>query len=459
MTADPVRLAWAALAVGLWLLSIAAVVALRLRARRRAAQRAAGLSPPEGVETVLVAFASQTGLAEELAWLTARSLSDAGTPARVASLGDLDADKLRAAGRVLVVASTTGEGDAPDSLSRFVRQTLASPADLAGVRYGLLALGDHSYAQFCGFGRTLDGWLRRSGAEPLFDPVEVDNGDTGAIRHWQHQLGLAFGHAVQADWTPPAFERWRLVERRHLNPGSPGGEAWLLAFEPEAPGATWQAGDIAEIGPPPRDGEAAPAAREYSVASLPDSGRAEIIVRVMTRPDGSPGLASGWLTGGLAVDDAVDLRIRANRTFHSPAVATPLILIGNGTGMAGLRAHLHARRGLGDSIGGAWLMFGERTAEHDTWLEPELAGLTAEGVVTRLDRVFSRDAGDGRYVQAVIDAEADRVRAWIDQGATILVCGSLEGMSKGVHEALERALGAERLIDLTEAGRYRRDVY
>jgi len=41
----------------------------------------------------------------------------------------------------------------------------------------------------------------------------------------------------------------------------------------------------------------------------------------------------------------------------------------------------------------------------------------------------------------------------------ILVCGSLEGMSQGVHAALETALGADRLLELTEAGRYRRDVY
>ena len=40
-----------------------------------------------------------------------------------------------------------------------------------------------------------------------------------------------------------------------------------------------------------------------------------------------------------------------------------------------------------------------------------------------------------------------------------MVCGSLEGMSKGVHQALEDVLGAERLTELTEAGRYRRDVY
>ncbi|HZW16035.1 MAG TPA: oxidoreductase, partial [Brevundimonas sp.] len=244
--------------------------------------------------------------------------------------------------------------------------------------------------------------------------------------------------------------------RLHLNPGSPGGEAWLLAFEPVDHTPDWVAGDIAEIGLPPVDG-VSPGSREYSVASLPADGRVEFIVRRMTRPDGSPGLASGWLTRDLAVGDPVAMRVRTNRGFHGPAAETPLILIGNGTGLAGLRAHWRARAGV--AHGGTWLMFGERTSAHDAFLADELRAALAADVITRLDRAFSRDPGDGRYVQHLIAQHTDEFAAWIDRGATILVCGSLEGMSQGVQAALESALGADRLLVLTETGRYRRDVY
>jgi sulfite reductase (NADPH) flavoprotein alpha-component len=334
---------------------------------------------------------------------------------------------------------------------------MKAPADLTGLSYGLLALGDATYADFCGFGRALDGWLQRSGAAPLFDRIEVDDGDTGAIRHWQHQLALLTGSKVQTDWTPPAYDRWRLVERTQLNPGSPGGEAWLMAFGPVDHAPAWVAGDIAGIGLPVIDGQPAPGSREYSVASLPGDGRAEFIVRLMHRPDGTPGLASGWLTRELAVGDAVEMRIRTNRSFHGPSPETPLILIGNGTGLAGLRAHWKARAAR--PHGGTWLMFGERTRAHDAFLDAELQAALESGDLTRLDRVFSRDAGDGRYVQQLVSEHAADLSAWVDRGATILVCGSLEGMSKGVQAALEAVLGTERLLSLTEAGRYRRDVY
>ena len=452
MTADLFRWLWALAAVALWLALVGFVGWRHRRARRAAAARAA--QAPS--DALLIAFASQTGQAEALAGMTAASLSGAGVPARVAPLGDLDPGLLKAAGRVLIIASTTGEGDAPDALSGFARRHMTAPADLAGLSYGLLALGDRSYADFCGFGRTLDSWLQRSGAAPLFDRVEVDDGDAGAIRHWQHQLGAVTGRAVEADWTPPAYDRWRLVSRVHLNPGSPGGEAWRLAFEPVGHTPVWAAGDIAEIGLPAADG-AAPASREYSVASLPGDGVVEMIVRLAIREDGSPGLASGWLIHMLQPGDPVDMRLRTNRSFHSPPPGVPLILIGNGTGLAGLRPHWRARAGA--AHGGTWLLFGERTSACDAFLDDELQAALAFGLLTRLDRAFSRDPGDGRYVQDLLKANSDELVRWVERGAVILVCGSLEGMSIGVHAALEAALGAERLLELIETGRYRRDVY
>ncbi|MBA4808797.1 sulfite reductase subunit alpha [Brevundimonas sp.] len=453
MTNEPARWFWAAGALVLWLLLTGFVVWRERRAR--AAARAKSEALVGDGETLLVAFASQTGFAEELAWMTAKGLRHGGVGARVLSFADLDVATLKAAGRALLIVSTTGEGDPPDSAARFVRKAMASSADLNGLRFGLLALGDRSYDRFCGFGHAVDAWLRRSGAEPLFDMVEVDNGEAGAIRHWQHQLNQITGSLAVPDWTPPAYDPWRLVERTLVNPGGPGGEAWLLAFEPVGSAPDWSAGDIAEVGLPERDG-VTPGSREYSIGSLPSDGRVEFLIRLMRHPDGTPGLASGWLTQDLKIGDQIGMRLRTNRSFHGPADATPMILIGNGTGIAGLRAHLKARTAAG---GGAWLLFGERTRAHDAFFDDDLQAWRTAGVLRRLDRCFSRDAGDGRYVQDLVAAAGDDLRDWVSRGAAIYVCGSLEGMSQGVHAALETALGADAVLAMLEDGRYRRDVY
>ncbi|MDK2748611.1 MAG: sulfite reductase subunit alpha [Brevundimonas sp.] len=453
MTHEPARWLWAAGATALWLVLTGFIVWRERRAK--AAARARSQAMVGDGESVLVAFASQTGFAEQLAWMTAKALQDGGLGARVLSFADLDSATLKTAGRALLIVSTTGEGDPPDTAARFVRKTMGQGADLAGLRFGLLALGDRSYDQFCGFGHAVDGWLRRSGAEALFDLVEVDNGEAGAIRHWQHQLNQITGSVAAPDWAPAAFDPWRLVERTLVNPGSPGGAAYHLAFEPVGGVCDWAAGDIAEVGLPERDG-ATPGAREYSIASLPSDGRVECLIRLMRHPDGTPGLASGWLTQDLAIGDEIGMRLRTNRSFHGPADETPMILIGNGTGIAGLRAHLKARTPAG---GGAWLMFGERTRAHDLFFDAELQGWLESGVLRRLDRCFSRDEGDGRYVQDLIATAGDELREWVARGAVLYVCGSLEGMSQGVHAALEAALGEAVLLEMLENGRYRRDVY
>src|SRR5690606_4968459 len=155
-------------------------------------------------------------------------------------------------------------------------------------------------------------------------------------------------------------------------------------------------------------------------------------IRLMTQPDGTPGLASGWLTQDAQIGQEIALRIRVNRGFHAPPPQTPMILIGNGTGIAGLRGHLKARAEQG-ATGGAWLLFGERTQGHDALCDAVLQAWLATGALTRLDRAVSRDGGEHRYVQSLAAEHARTVADWVDRGAWIYVCGSLEGMSKGVH--------------------------
>ena len=509
-TPDTSRAIAAAVLVAFWLMLSAAFICLRRSgaAMDHAHDDRAVPMPQAGsrADRLLVVHASQTGYAEQLARQTAESLRAAGMDVALCALASFDAPALAGAGRILFVASTTGEGDAPDPAAAFVREVLDAPADLRGLHYGVLALGDRDYRNYCGFGHRLNNWLRRSGAEPLFDLVEVDNGDEGALRHWQHHLGQLAGDTGLADWSAPAYARWRLRDRRLLNPGSVGGACFHLELEPLAAAPTdWCAGDIAEIGPcnapsavdawlreRALDGDSAitggtlrdllarsalPAIdslhgldagalatrlqalphREYSIASIPRDGAIHLLVRRMQRPDGSPGLGSGWLTEHAPPGAEIALRIRANPNFHAPNDDRPLILIGNGSGIAGLRALLRQRIARG--VRRNWLLFGERNAAHDFHYRDEILRWHGDGFIERLDLAFSRDQTERVYVQQRLAEAAAALRAWIAEGAAIHVCGSLEGMAPGVHAALVDALGSDRVERLQIEGRYRRDVY
>ena len=445
MTTEPLRLAgalalslgWLGLSFGMW------------RAHRN------GNTVDTQDADWLVVHASQTGSAELLAQRSAALLATGGLAARVVCISALDRDRLAAATRVLFIASTYGEGDAPDTAAQFAGRSMAASLDLAHLHYAVLALGDRNYANYCGFGRALDAWLAQQGATRLFDRIDVDRGDAGALAEWQHHVGRLAGTIDAPDWDAPAYGDWRIVTRTLLNPGSAGAPLYRIALAP-AGGAlpAWEAGDLAQVSPPADPGHP----REYSIASLPDEGRLELLVRLQQRDDGRPGAASGWLCVQAGARDVVRLRLRAHERFRLGGnMQRPLIAIGNGSGLAGLRGLLQARIGAGRYDN--WLLFGERNQIHDFLLRDELQAWRDNGQLTYLDLAFSRDQAERRYVQDVLRDRADRLREWVERGAAIYVCGSLQGMAGGVHEALQAVLGSAQLDALTHEGRYRRDVY
>jgi len=431
----------------------------RTRAQQEAAQlqlARAGAAPP-----LLLAYASQSGQAEEIARETAHLLHTAGESVHLCKLDAVDAPCLAATRRALFVVSTYGEGDAPDNAVLFQSHTMGAPrADaLAHLQYGMLALGDSNYAQFCGFARTLDAWLRANGAQAWFARVEMDNGASEALAHWQRHLSQisSLGDLPERSaWPARSYEDWTLVQRQHLNPGSSGEPVFHLELQAPAHAAVhWESGDLAQVCIP-QDPEHP---REYSIASIAQDGRVHLLVRLARRADGSPGLASGWLTSGVQTGQSIALRLRAHSNFRLEENARrPLILIGNGTGLAGLRSHLKARAALG--AGPNWLLFGERHAAHDLLYGQELHDWQHSGVLQRLDLAFSRDGAERIYVQQRLLQAGETLREWVlARDGAIYVCGSLQGMAQGVDQALHSLLGAEHMEQLLRSGRYRRDVY
>ncbi|MFF7108589.1 PepSY domain-containing protein [Pseudomonas sichuanensis] len=476
----------------------------QVRAARGAVSAAAGNG-----DSWLIGFASQSGFAEQLAWQSAGQLQAAGLPVQVRPLAQLGEAELRQANRALFVVSTFGDGEAPDSARAFERKVIGKPWALEHLDYAVLALGDRQYPHFCGFARRLQAWLSERGASSAFSAVEVDNADPAALQLWQQELAQLTGAHPVAAWQPASFGNWRLSRRELLNPGSQGAPVFLLGLQAQTP-ASWAAGDLVEI--LPRNGQPRVAAllaglgldphspvqldgleqtlaqalssrqlpasrehlvglhaqalvdaliplsaREYSIASIASDGELELIVRQERHPDGNLGLGSGWLTEYLALDGTVSARLRRNSGFHLPDATAPMVLIGNGTGLAGLRSLLKARIGAGEQRN--WLLFGERNRAHDLLCGEELQGWLAKGDLQRLDLAFSRDQAEKVYVQDVLLQQAAEFKRWIDDGACVYVCGSLHGMAAGVDAALQGMLGEARVQQLIEDGRYRRDVY
>ena len=439
----------------------------KVRKQRVAEQvEAASSQGDANAPLVLVAYASQTGQAETLARATTAMLVNSGLRVRLMPVERLTRDLLTQHKYSLWLLSTTGEGDAPDHALGFVQSLMQDPLDLPAHQSLVLALGDREYQQFCAFGNQVHQWLQSSGASG--DLVCVDNMNAQQLQTWQAKLmqiveALTGNTADQPDatsaWLQPATgKKMVLKQRRLLNPGSPGRPLYWLEWV--APSGQledlpqWQSGDLVSLRVPADPDRA----RDYSIASIPSEGSLQLLVRQSLRADGAPGLASDWLCQGMAPGDELEINVRAHSGFRLGENAQrSLILIGNGSGLAGLLSHIKARIEQGSCD--QWLLFGERSPQHDALYAEQLQHWLDKGQLARCDRAWSRNTDEPYYVQDLLQGHADELQRWVARGAAIYVCGSLQGMGQGVHAMLKAVLGEAQLEDLQRSGRYKRDVY
>ena len=181
------------------------------------------------------------------------------------------------------------------------------------------------------------------------------------------------------------------------------------------------------------------------------------------------GGASGHLGRRLTEGDNVRVFVEENDLFRLPAdPATPIIMIGPGTGIAPFRAFLQERDAT-EAQGDSWLFFGNPHFTQDFLYQTELQAHLKAGRLTKLSVAFSRDQSEKIYVQDRIRENAAELFAWLERGAHLYICGDATRMARDVHQALldvlESAGGLspevaeDYLSELRDARRYQRDVY
>ena len=138
-------------------------------------------------------FASQTGNAMKVAKRLVTAAAAAGIQAVAISTGDYKTGNLRNEGSLVLISSTQGEGDPPDSAVEFHRFLFGKRAPrLQGLRFAVLALGDYSYANFCKAGADFDRRLEELGGERILARVDCDVEFQAAADAWQGQVIEAF---------------------------------------------------------------------------------------------------------------------------------------------------------------------------------------------------------------------------------------------------------------------------
>lgn len=214
-------------------------------------------------------------------------------------------------------------------------------------------------------------------------------------------------------------------------------------------------------------------AREYSISSSYAAYPEEVhltIGKVFYEAEGRyrEGVVSGDVASNVEVGDQLAVYVKQNPNFKLPEPATPIIMIGAGTGIAPFRSFLQEREEQG-AEGKSWLFFGDQHFVTDFLYQVEWQNWLKTDVLTNINVAFSRDQKEKVYVQHRLLENAKELYEWIEQGAIVYLCGDEKTLGHSVHEALITVIEQQRNVSRDEATeylkqlqkqkRYQRDVY
>jgi sulfite reductase (NADPH) flavoprotein alpha-component len=136
--------------------------------------------------TLTILYGSQTGNAKGVAEAVFASAESQGVTAKLVNMSDYKAKNLKSETHLLIIASTNGEGEAPDdaiALHDFLSSKRAPK--LESLQYSVLSLGDSSYEFFCQTGKDFDEKLANLGAKRIGDRVDCDVDYSEQAKAWQ----------------------------------------------------------------------------------------------------------------------------------------------------------------------------------------------------------------------------------------------------------------------------------
>lgn len=212
---------------------------------------------------VTLLYGSQTGTAEGLAKKLFKTLKKGNFEPKLHDIGQYDSSQLASEKNVLIITSTYGDGEPPDSVAGF-HSWLMDPAAprLDGLCYSVLALGDSSYPDFCKCGVEFDTRFAELGARRIHDRVDVDVDPDEPYARWSAAVLAALApaaailsadRATEAEDVEEGFSKSRpfhstVLVNRNLN-GLGEKQTHHIALSLDDSGLAYEVGDALGVYP------------------------------------------------------------------------------------------------------------------------------------------------------------------------------------------------------------------
>ena len=222
-------------------------------------------APARPAEPLTIIYASESGNCEKLANDLAKAARKNGLKPTLIDMADLDLAQLGAAKRLVVIAATWGEGEPPARATRAYGELMGEGAPrLDGVEFGVLALGDTAYAEFCAIGKKIDERLAALGGKRVVERVDCDLDFAEPASAWigdalkvltppDANRGQGNGQVIEVDFGKPAaapntdIVEAEISEHVNLNSSRSNKETIHLALAFEGGAPAYEPGDSLDI--------------------------------------------------------------------------------------------------------------------------------------------------------------------------------------------------------------------
>lgn len=153
---------------------------------------------PVSAGKLTVLYGTESGNSEVLADRAVKAAKKRGFQAVMKNMSDLSPAELAKATNLLVIVSTWGDGEPPETATSFYKSFMTEEVSLANVRYSVCALGDTSYEKFCQTGKDIDARLEGLGATRVLARQDCDVDYEESYTAWLESALLALAPASAA---------------------------------------------------------------------------------------------------------------------------------------------------------------------------------------------------------------------------------------------------------------------
>ncbi len=132
----------------------------------------------------LILYGTESGNSEKLADFSAKEAKKRGIQASVKNMAYITPDELAKHENLLVIISTWGDGEPPDSATTFYNALIARTTPYAKLNFSVCSLGDTSYEKFCQTGKDIDAKLEALGGKRITERKDCDVDYEEAHKDW-----------------------------------------------------------------------------------------------------------------------------------------------------------------------------------------------------------------------------------------------------------------------------------